>query len=355
MCALVVALEHFNVASPLHRNEFVHHGYRFVDFFFVLSGFVISHAYGERLRTTSKEISRFLVRRIGRLWPLHLVVLGAFIVFQLASIAAVHLHLLANTGSFAARNTLESLPANLFLVHSWGFMGYASWNNPSWSISTEVFAYALFAVLCTFIPRRWFYAVALWLAVGAASVIFFKLPAGMQATYDYGMLRCIYGFMIGVVVRYLWGKWPAATGTAGEVLGIAAVVVAVTFLPLGPPAIAITPVFGVVVWIFASESGAVSALLRGNIPQALGRWSYSIYMVHAFIVICLLTVAMLLSKHGIPCFTREHGVTTIVGPWWATTAVIISYLSVILVTARWTYRHVEVPGQRLFRRLEKAE
>ena len=58
--------------------QFIRHSYLFVDFFFVLSGFVIAHAYGDRLKSPL-EVWQFIVRRFGRVWPLHIAVLAAFI------------------------------------------------------------------------------------------------------------------------------------------------------------------------------------------------------------------------------------------------------------------------------------
>ena len=59
-----------------------------VDFFFVLSGFVISHAYQERL-SSADQARGFLVARFRRLWPLHVAVLAAFVVLAVAAPAGV--------------------------------------------------------------------------------------------------------------------------------------------------------------------------------------------------------------------------------------------------------------------------
>ncbi len=53
----------------------------FVDFFFVLSGFVIAYAYLDSLGTP-RATRIFVIRRIGRVWPLHVVLLGVFVAFE---------------------------------------------------------------------------------------------------------------------------------------------------------------------------------------------------------------------------------------------------------------------------------
>ena len=83
VCAVIVALHHCHAAGyieglPLLRNAFL-----FVDFFFVLSGFVLAHAYRDRL-ATMEGAATMLWRRFARLWPLHAVTLLAMIALELA-------------------------------------------------------------------------------------------------------------------------------------------------------------------------------------------------------------------------------------------------------------------------------
>src|SRR5690348_13363894 len=82
ICALLVAAFHFPSPGAIHTSQVVQHAYRFVDFFFVLSGFVIAHAYRRSLE--NGELLPFMVRRIGRLWPLHAATLAALIVIAVA-------------------------------------------------------------------------------------------------------------------------------------------------------------------------------------------------------------------------------------------------------------------------------
>ncbi|TIU76049.1 MAG: acyltransferase, partial [Mesorhizobium sp.] len=72
ICALLVALFHFPTTSMISQSAFVGGSYLFVDFFFVLSGFVIASAYGGRLNEPD-DLARFALVRFGRIYPLHLM------------------------------------------------------------------------------------------------------------------------------------------------------------------------------------------------------------------------------------------------------------------------------------------
>lgn len=347
VCALLVALEHLNTSSILHRNAFVHRSYRFVDFFFVLSGFVIAHAYRERLHRGWTEVRAFMIRRIGRLWPLHVVVLAAFVALQLVVLSHSH------HGSLAERNSFATLPANVALVHSWGWIKHSGWNSPSWSISTELFAYALFAVLCATVSERWLHAIAGLLVAGSAAVITLVAPLDMRSTFDFGLFRCVFGFMTGVLVRRWWERYPSRTGTAREAAVVVAVIAGVVLLPDGAAALLVTPLFALAVWTFASEGGSLSRVLRRSWAQALGAWSYSIYMIHAFVVILVLAAATAADRVGLHLFGRIDGAASIVGPPAVTATITVAFLVAVIALSSLTYRHIELRGQRWFARLAR--
>ena len=66
ICALLVALFHLSAASHFFYLPFVRNAGIFVDFFFVLSGFVLAHAYSHKIQT-AEDLKIFLIRRVGRL------------------------------------------------------------------------------------------------------------------------------------------------------------------------------------------------------------------------------------------------------------------------------------------------
>jgi len=148
-----------------------------------------------------------------------------------------------------------------------------------------------------------------------------------------------------------WRRHAPRLGTIGELAVGAAVIAAVAWLPIDSwTELLVTPLFALTVWVFASEDGALSRALTRRWPQALGAWSYSIYMVHALLMIGILTAAVIATKRGWPVFARVDGIAMIVGPAALTAAITIGYVGLVVLVSSITYRHIELPGQRWFGR-----
>ena len=87
LCALLVALYHLPIYNHLLGPQFfLPNAQMLMDFFFVLSGFLICSAYGERLKAWSDVLS-FAQARFARLWPLHVAMLAVFVVIEVAKAA----------------------------------------------------------------------------------------------------------------------------------------------------------------------------------------------------------------------------------------------------------------------------
>ncbi|HEY9218085.1 MAG TPA: acyltransferase, partial [Phenylobacterium sp.] len=182
-------------------------GYLGVELFFILSGFILCHVYRSQVEGRSFHYGKFLWARLARVYPLHLATLVGLGALALAATVA---------GVGVDPNILswESLPANLLLVHAWGFAPVAGWNHPSWSISAEWFAYLsfpLFAWAALALKTRPLVAVALAAGFLAALYAGFEQLAGFpltKATIQWGALRIVPCFALGCALHSLWKARP---------------------------------------------------------------------------------------------------------------------------------------------------
>lgn len=119
------------------------HGYLAVDFFFMLSGFVIAYAYGGRLAGRRMSFAEFLKARILRLYPL--IVVGAILGFAAISLKAHQLHW---TGLML--RAVATLPFSLMALPAPFLEHQFDPNAPVWSLFYELLANI---VLALFAPR----------------------------------------------------------------------------------------------------------------------------------------------------------------------------------------------------------
>jgi peptidoglycan/LPS O-acetylase OafA/YrhL len=363
IAALLVALFHLNLYSAVYALDFVRNAYLFVDFFFVLSGFVITHSYADRLRSP-EGVGTFAARRFGRLWPLHVVVLFAFGLVELAKLLATTRGASFNMPPFSEATSLAALALNLVFAQSFSIVNHLTWNPPSWSIAAEFWTYLIFAavlyVSSTRLARFRFATEALFLGLLAASIAIMVAYSdrGQDVTYDLGLFRCLYGFLVGHFVYRLWQVCPRALFETrlleSAVLIVAAYYVATAgrsgygfFAPL---------VFAAVVLVFAFEAGPVSKLLSNRGNDWLGRISYSIYMWQAFIifnfvdrpvsVIEKITHKALTTSEGVSsALGGEAGKLIVLGGHLLPILATLLFLCVLIAVASVSYRLIERPGQ----------
>jgi peptidoglycan/LPS O-acetylase OafA/YrhL len=124
-------------------------GWRAVDLFFCLSGFVFHWLYAQKISDRAVSAREFSVLRFSRLYPLHLV--------TLLFVAGAQVIWLQRSGSFFVYkdNDLYHFGLQLMMASNWGLERGPSFNVPIWSVSVEVFLYALFFCACLLTRQRW--------------------------------------------------------------------------------------------------------------------------------------------------------------------------------------------------------
>lgn len=300
----------------------------FVDFFFILSGFVIAAAYRDRMANPSDWL-RFLRARVARLYPLHLLTLAASLSLVVAAAATGvkpnHPELFA----------LSGLPANLSLTQAWGFLDHPSFNVPSWSISAEWFVYLLTPLVFLAVARA---PVGLALAAIVAFVAvmtFVRQAAGLgpwtEAAYDFGAFRALPSFVLGVVIAFGLDR-VAARVSVGPWIGALCFVGAVAALHFRAQFLVVWGLFAVTIASCAlAERAGRPGVMAAPLMRRLGDISYTLYMTHLLIATPVLFVV------------RRYGLA---GSWRGAAAALATAGASILVSLV-VYRYFELPAKRL--------
>ncbi|MGE4323859.1 MAG: acyltransferase family protein [Sphingobium sp.] len=356
ICACAVVLFHLQVtgglaAWPLFRNAWL-----LVDFFFVLSGFVIMASYGQRLANGFSPLA-FMMLRLGRVYPVHIIMIAAYAAIECVSLL-LHLDVFTGRAAFTGSQSLPALFQNLALVQIFGLDDSVTWNGPSWSIAAEIWTYLIVALGLTFMGMRFLLVMAAVVLI-APLILTAAGDKGLAWTYSWSLVRCLYGFGIGMLayqVHIARGERQSRYASLIEGAAALACIGALMLIGPGPVEYAMPPLFACTILIFAREGGVVSRLLCAAPMRALGLWSYSIYMVHTFVITRTTDVLKLVG----PMLDIELVSTqlpsgnpgkVLVGSDLLQSVVALAVLAVVILLAALCYRFVEEPGRIASRRL----
>lgn len=347
IAALAIAFYHAPIANPLREMAGWKNWELFVDFFFVLSGFVMMHAWGKRLDGTDSA-KEFVAKRFWRIWPLHFSILFAFFGIELLKAAmGAFVSLPIDDGPFTNSRSWAALLTNITMTQSLNLHGTTTWNGPAWSISVEFWTYLLFAAAMLLFRTRNTLALLAIAGLGLVGVAWFS-PIWLFATHDFGLLRAIYGFFIGAVTYRLVtsDRFEVEGSTGTEIAVVLALVSYLISTGVNATSLIAPLVFAVVIIVFSQGRGWVTAALESAPVQALGRWSYSIYLVHALLYYALRLALVLVEKiTKLPLTAAGAGNERVFtfGGTAIDLAVIVALLAVTIVISSKTYRFIEKP------------
>jgi peptidoglycan/LPS O-acetylase OafA/YrhL len=297
VAALVVVYGH-----AAERFDLPHAGHfgLAVDFFFMLSGFVIAHAYETELRA-GLGFGNFALARIIRLYPL--ITLGGII--ATAAYAATSLIALDHR-SFGAREAISGLTTSLLIPFPLSLGGPAAafaFNPPAWSLPPELAANALYAMTIFVFSPRALCAVVVTALIALLGVGLLRHGLGFGnywADFPLGAVRVAFPFFLGVGLLRLrqdgrlgWARAP------GWLCG--AVLLLILCAPrlqdrLSYDAIAVTIIFPLLI---ACASNAWPSKLTASTWNIAGTLSYPIYILHSGLIRILGGIAGKLHLSGL--------------------------------------------------------
>ncbi|MCJ8204470.1 acyltransferase [Pseudomonas sp. RGM2987] len=350
LMAISVMFYHLRVSGSFTEWPLFRHADIFVSFFFVLSGFVMTHAYGS---PTPFNFRKFFISRTFRLLPLHLFMLSVFILLEFGRYTAAQKGMDFNNPPFSGKFAPSEILPNATLLQSWTQLtNPLSFNYPSWSISIEYYTYMLFALILNiaFGTRTW-----VWMTVVLVALAL--LYAG-NSFFTVESLRGLAYFFTGCLAYAVYQRLPHPTQahtwllTTLEVLAVA---LALLFVinDFAAKQLWASPLFGVVVVIFAFDRGAVSRLLARPGFGFLGKLSYSIYLTHAAVLFCAVSVFMVAKNIlGVDVAPMIDGIRYLdLGHAALNHLVALLIAGSVVLVSMFTYRYVEMTGQSLGRAL----
>lgn len=275
----------------------INHGYLAVDFFFILSGFVIGYAYDDRLGKTMTT-GNFFKRRLIRLHPMIImgVILGAIAFLIQGSVQWDGKHVAISAvmlSTLCAMFFIPALPGARYEVRGNGEM--FPLNGPSWSLFFEYIGNILYAVFIHRLSTKALTVLVVLLGTGLAGFTLFDVSGydmiGVGWTLDGmnflgGSLRMLFPFSLGMLLsrKFKPFQMKGAFWICSIVLLILFCVpyIKVDTAPISLnglfEAACIILIFPVLVWLGAS--GKTTDKRSTQICKFLGDISYPLYAVH---------------------------------------------------------------------------
>jgi peptidoglycan/LPS O-acetylase OafA/YrhL len=273
LAALTVVFYHLFPSNWLFRR-----GYLAVDFFFMLSGFVMTHAYQRQL-DAGLPLQDFAKLRLLRLFPLYL---PAALLGLLYALSQAHVQHTGGLGHILVVGLvgLVFLPYPSHTFPSFMF----PFNDPSWSLFSELVVNVIHAVS---LRRRSLRTLAIASALAAAVLCAAALHMGSYnngSTWPrigFGVARALFGYLAGMCLYRLWTRnslrWrvPAILPAALLVL-----ILTIPVLPRGDLYVDLIAVFLAFPFLLASAATAKPNPAIAAIAKNLGLPSYAIYVLH---------------------------------------------------------------------------
>jgi peptidoglycan/LPS O-acetylase OafA/YrhL len=225
--AFLIILHHFQAAGPHALAETLHPvfergGFLLTNFFLIDSGYVLMRVYQDALRRGRMSPGDFVLKRVLRVVPAHLMM-----ILSLAGLV-----ILSSAAGVAPRNPewfdWSQFPAQLLLVQSFGVPGGLGWNAPTWSISALIGCYLAFPWILKGLNRvgAWTalgLGVGVYLLVNEATWAALGLPV-WQMPMKYGFIRALPLFFLGMCLAQFASRawihprlagWTMLAATAG--------------------------------------------------------------------------------------------------------------------------------------------
>ena len=278
LAALLVVLAHGNlIFNEILNRDFLFKIFDFggsgVDFFFVLSGFIISYVHRQDIGHPTR-VKDFLQKRFVRIYPIYWVILTIKLLTMSWSGLNTNHH-----------NFWEVIKAYLLFPQDRTLLS-SSFLGVSWTLSYEIFFYLAFSLLICLKPKFYIPLIVGWLLGVFLNSLGLHLPLdGVVPQFLFSILHL--EFVMGFLTAYLVSKYRINHPSYLLYVGLFLYTLSAinTIYHLLPISYALA--YGIPSAIIIMSGAALEMTKAVMIPQfllLLGNASYSIYLIHGFVI-----------------------------------------------------------------------
>jgi peptidoglycan/LPS O-acetylase OafA/YrhL len=315
-----------------------------------LSGFVIALNYQNKISNFAGLLN-FQLRRFFRLYPLHLVTLLIFLLYELSRYIAEEKYGVVLKQNAFSTNNAESFIENIFLVQSL-FNEKLTWNRPSWSISAEFYTYLVFAFVTLLTLQK--KLLLNLISVLIVSISFYLLLNSSMDPSN-GFIRCLFSFFLGVITFNLSTSIKATLPNfiSYLMLPFSVYMVCITdgykeiglniFMPF---------IFAILILSLIKSSGKnyFKSALNHRYLIYLGTISYGIYMIHQ--LVWKLFSFLLRNFFGFKFVANAEGVNVVnIENQYFSSFVTLLGIAIIIILAHISFKYIEMPANNFRHKL----
>jgi len=300
---------------------FYEDGHYGVQVFWCISGFIFFWKYGRSIPERRISARDFLILRVSRLYPLHLLTLLFVATLQPLYAARIHAY-------FVYRyNDLYHFVLQLFMASNWGLQAGDSFNGPIWSISVEIVVYVIFFLVLRLISTSWIMFGAIVLGSGLVQMLHLSSSP---------IFTCLTYFFLGCLSALAFARTQqsarlARMASSGAILAVIVVVLLSVCFPIRPKwLLCVLAPAG----IFLCVRHIRATPLSNRLLVPAGNMTYSSYLLHVPLQLAVVTFCAYTGAH-IPFYS----------PYF-----FVGFIVVTLTLSSLCYKYFEMPAQRMIRR-----
>lgn len=253
---------------------------------------------------------------------------------------------------FSGNRELLLIPENVFLLQSLNLSGIGSWNVPAWSISAEFWTYLAFAIAMVLglVGRITFLVIGLLVS---PLLIFIFANGSIALEADGGIIRCLMGFCVGVVLQKFWRKRKPGGFLRTILLELSVMIAVVAFVILAPSLkleLLAPLIFAAAVWVYSNDHGPIARILQWRGFILIGMLSYSLYMTHTFVHARVKNMGILYQNATDIRVFDDDALKFFGANLWMGDLFLLVCVSISLLVSFVTFRWIEAPGQAIGRR-----